>query len=120
MKKITKNFLKMSEIYRIFSRHWQDQLKYDETSLLEMFKYETLGEAIANPEINGFYVGKHWMDVNISMWNEELKTGYLNRLELYDDGTFPEWWLDKVINSGVKYVRQERIRAGVILAQYLV
>ena len=87
----------MSDVYRIFSRQWEHILDYSEQSLIEMFNYESHGTPINNPSRNGFYVGKQWMDVHITMWHEDFEKGYLTRKELYDDPTFPDWWLDKVI-----------------------
>ena len=46
---------------------------------------------------NGFYWGKKHMDVTIKMWNDDIKQGLLFRKELYEDETFPNWFLDKVL-----------------------
>lgn len=37
------------------------------------------------------------MDVTIKMWNDDIKQGLLFRKELYEDETFPNWFLDKVL-----------------------
>lgn len=95
--KVSKNFIKMSKVYRIFANYWENILDFSDDSLLQMYKYETFGEHIGDCNRNGFYVGKQWMDVNIKMWREDIQTGILTKHELYSDGSFPEWWLKKVL-----------------------
>ena len=46
---------------------------------------------------NGYYIGKQWMGVIVSMWKEDLEKGILRRQELYDDPDLPDWWLDQVL-----------------------
>ena len=96
-RKVSKKFLIMSDVYRIFSRQWEHMMNYDQDSLVEMFNYESHGTPITDPRRNGYFVGKQWMDVHIKMWREDIEKGYLTRQELYDDPTFPNWWLDKVL-----------------------
>ena len=36
------------------------------------------------------------MDVQLAMWKEDIEHGLLDIGELYDDPTFPHWWLDKI------------------------
>lgn len=72
-------------------------MDFFEESALEMFCCETYG---GKPkDINGYYWGKHWMDVTITMWNEDLQKNppILLLCELYEDERFPDWWLDKVL-----------------------
>ncbi len=87
----------MVEVYRIFSRQWDHMLDYSEDSLLEMYEYESFGTPIKDHQRNGYFIGKQWMDVNVSMWKEDIQKGILFRCELYNDPTFPHWWLDKVL-----------------------
>ena len=61
-----------------------------------MFLYESNGQPIKNKN-NGFYWGKKHMDVTVSMWNQDLKTGLLFKYELYEDESIPNWFLDKVL-----------------------
>jgi hypothetical protein len=70
---------------------------------MEMYLNETRG--IKSPRItnglfqadkvNGFAVGKKWMNVTIEMWREDIKQGKLWRWELEQD--FPAWFLDKFL-----------------------
>jgi len=48
---------------------------------------------------NGYIVGKHWMDVTVKMWNEDIKRGLLFKFELYQDPDLKDfhWWLDRVL-----------------------
>ena len=72
-------------------------MDYSYESLVDMFNYESYGTPITNPRRNGYFVGKQWMDVHVKMWREDIEKGYLTRQELYNDPTFPHWWLDKVL-----------------------
>ena len=96
-KKVSNKYLKMSQVYCIFSSSWKDVLDFSDESLVEMYKYESTGSSIKNPLTNGFYVGKQWMDVTIKMWREDLNQKLLRKEELYKDPTFPDWWLNKVL-----------------------
>lgn len=96
-KKVSKKYLKMSKVYSVFSSEWEDILDFSETSLKEMYDYESRGIPIPNKRENGYYVGKQHMDIQIEMWRKDLQEGILTRRELYEDGKFPKWWLNKVI-----------------------
>jgi hypothetical protein len=98
-RKVSNKFRKMSEVYKIFSRQWEHVLDYSEESLVEMFNYESHGTDITNRQRNGYYVGKQWLNVHIEMWKEDFEKGYLRKQELYDDPTFPNWWLDSVFKK---------------------
>lgn len=97
MNKISKKYLKMSEVYCIFSSPWKNSLDFSENALVNMYNYETFGKKMEHPNTNGFYVGKQWMDVMIVMWREDINKSLLKKHELYEDGCFPRWWLDKVL-----------------------
>lgn len=87
----------MSKVYSIFSSEWENILDFSETSLKEMYDYESRGTPISNKRKNGYYVGKQHMDIQIEMWRKDLQEGILTRRELYEDSKFPNWWLNKVI-----------------------
>ena len=95
--RVSKNYLRMSEVYRIFSSPWKQILDFSDEALVDMYQYETHGVSIRNQNKNGFYVGKQWMDVNIKMWREDIQAGILTKHELYSDNTFPRWWLEKIL-----------------------
>jgi hypothetical protein len=97
MNKVSKKYLRMSEVYQIFSSSWKHTLDFSEDSLIDMYQYETYGTQIKDKQTNGFYVGKQWMDANIKMWREDLENKLLSKQELYEDKTFPHWWLDKIL-----------------------
>lgn len=89
----------MTDIYKIFSKELSSPLSFSEDNLVEMFKYETYGIKSESLKDNGFYVGKQYMDLHITTWREDLRKGLLLERELYEDGTFPSWWLDKVLKG---------------------
>lgn len=88
----------MCEIYRIFSEDWNHVCDYSEDSMMEMFKYESMG--IGYPDhLNGYYVGKRWLNVYVDMWKEDIRDGLLYKFELYESGRYPEWWLDSILGE---------------------
>ena len=96
-KKVSNKFRKMSEVYYIFSREWENMLDFSDDSLFNMYHYESSGVPIENARNNGYFVGKQYMDVHIEMWKIDIKDRILTKQELYEDETFPNWWLDKVL-----------------------
>lgn len=98
----------MAEIYKIFTSGYTD-LDFSDEAALEMFKFETYGIGnlkqglFADPtkKLNGYAVGKHWMDAQIKMWIQGLNEGIIFTWELYEpengDTVFPHWFLDRVL-----------------------
>lgn len=71
-------------------------MDFSDEALIAMFNNESYGTPI-DRKSNGFYVGKQWMGVNVSMWKEDRARGHLVLSELYSDPRFPHWWLDTVL-----------------------
>ena len=94
---MSNKFKEISKIYYQFGCKW-DGLDFSEKSLIEMYNNESYGSSL-NKTKNGYYIGKMWMGVTISMWKEDIKKGYLGKKELYDDPNLPNWWLDKVLKE---------------------
>lgn len=88
----------MAEVYRIFAKDYEDFCDYSDESLIELYNSESYGTAVS--PTNGFYVGKKILNITVKMWREDIESGHLFKCELYHDGKFPEWWLDRVL-SGV-------------------
>ena len=70
-------------------------LDYSDEAMIEMYNSESYGTPVNRH--NGFYVGKQWLNVNVTMWREDIQRGLLFEKELYNDPKFPHWWLDKVL-----------------------
>lgn len=102
---ITKPFKQMAEVYKVFAKDWKHVCNFGPVSLDQAFKAETYGrehkrsysKKMGNGRLNGFLVGKHWMDVTLAQWKEDIPQGMLFKYELYREGQFPSWWLDKVL-----------------------
>ena len=88
----------MANIYRIFSKAWEQSLCFSTENLEAMYRYESFGEPIPCPQLNGFYQGKKWLDVQVSTWKQDIMNGLLFLDELYEDPLFPDWWLDKIFS----------------------
>jgi hypothetical protein len=87
----------MSEVYRIFSRHWEHVLDFSDDKLLELYNSESYGSPVSSN--NGFSVGKSYLNVHVKMWKEDIELGTLWKFELYEDGLFPHWWLDSIFKK---------------------
>jgi len=84
-------------IYVYFSQGW-DGLDYSDESLIECFEWDSSGGEIKNP-MNGYVIGKKWMDVTVKMWREDIRKGLLYKYELYEDPElepFKEWVKEQV------------------------
>ena len=88
----------MVPIYRIFSRDFESCLDFSDDMLYEHYEHESRGLGVCSPR-NGFFYGKKYMDVAVASWREDIRLGTLLLFELYQDNTFPLWWLDKVFSK---------------------
>lgn len=70
-------------------------MDFSDEAMIEMYNSESYGTAV-NKSTNGFYIGKQWLNVQISMWKEDRLQGHLILSELYEDPKFPHWWLDNI------------------------
>lgn len=87
----------MCEVCKIFAQDWKHCLDFSDESLVEMFNHESHGLPIS--PTNGFFQGKKWLNVQVTMWKEDIEKGLFRVSELYDDPKFPHWWLDSVFKK---------------------
>jgi hypothetical protein len=87
----------MAELYKHFSNGWKDCVTYTDEDLIELYNTESYGGRCKST--NGYYVGKKWLNVTVTMWKEDLRQGYLFRSELYNDPNYPHWWLDSILKD---------------------
>lgn len=88
IEQVTKNWWESAEVYRFFARGFGN-LDFSEQAAIDMFNQETHGrpkfeyyEPRYDGKCNGYAVGKHWMDVTLAMWREDLTAGILLKTEL--------------------------------------
>lgn len=67
----------MAGIYKIFSQAWEQSLCFSSENLEAMYRYESFGEPMSDPQLNGFYQGKKWLDVQVAMWKQDILDGFL-------------------------------------------
>jgi hypothetical protein len=60
-----------------------DTLDFSEEAMLACLRWESAGIPLETL-LNGYAVGKGWMDVNIAMWKEDIAKGLLFKWELED------------------------------------
>ena len=90
----------MAEVYRIFSKDWSHVLDYSDSMMIELYNAESYGCSVSKD--NGYSVGKTYLNVHVKMWKEDIEKGLLHKRELYEDGSFPHWWLDSVLKNIVR------------------
>lgn len=88
----------MAELYKYFARNMSSELDFSEEAEVSLFNHESYGTPLSVN--NGFAVGKRYLNLNVTMWREDIRRGWLFKHELYEDPELPHWWLDSVL-SGV-------------------
>jgi len=108
----------MAAIYRRFGGESQG-LDYSESAASEMYRYESTGRGdlksgvfhgAPSGKLNGYAVGKHWMDATVKMWREDLRSLLLFRSELEQE--FPAWFLDRVLGDSGRGERRAEGEPG--------
>lgn len=94
---MTYKWRKMAEVYKAFNQEGD----FSKEAAEAMYLYESRGGELPGWD-NGYYTGKHLMDVTVKMWKDDLNGKLddfplLTKKELYEDEKFPHWWLDKVL-----------------------
>lgn len=59
-------------------------LDYSEEAAVECLLWESNGKPLERSN-NGYVIGKGWLDVQLTMWREDLKQGLLFLTELDDE-----------------------------------
>lgn len=80
------------------------ELDFSDDALLSLYNHESYGLPLS-PK-NGFAVGKQYLNVQVTMWREDLRRGWIFKHELYADDRFPHWFLDSVLDglyNGITY-----------------
>lgn len=93
---VSKKFKRMSELYRLFGAD-KGSLDFSDEALLNLYNTESYGGTLT-PK-NGFAVGKQYLNLQVTMWREDIRRGWLFKHELYEDERFPHWWLDSVLGK---------------------
>lgn len=108
--KPSKRWLKIAKIYKFFAEPWKHICDFSDEAAIEMYIFESkgvgdisVGKRRMNDLYNGFAVGKHWLDVTVTMWREDVQAGILWANELFDDERLPHWFL---VKSGFRDTRK--------------
>lgn len=93
--KVSSKWLAKSLVYKRFAKDWEECCDFSEEAAEAFYAYESRGtprvvysEKQPNGLFNGFAVGKHWWDVTVAMWKEDLAVRpyrVLTEQELGDD-----------------------------------
>jgi hypothetical protein len=90
-------YRRMAELYRHFARDMSTKLDFSEEAEVSLFNHESYGTPLT-PN-NGFAVGKQYLNLQVTMWREDLRRGWIFKHELYEDENYPHWWLDSVLKG---------------------
>ena len=96
-KPVSKRFLRMAAIYRVFADSWSRTLDFSDGALQSLYGRESYGATLSAN--NGYAVGKQYLNLQVTMWREDIRDGLLAKWELYEDARFPHWWLDSVLGT---------------------
>ena len=87
--KISKKWRKVADLYRRFAADYP-LADFTEDAAESMFAYESMGAPLPKTErLNGFMLGKKWMDVTVAQWREDIANKQLLPRELVADGYTP-------------------------------
>ena len=92
-------FRRMAELYRRFADA-REGLDWSDDALHAAYTAESSGGISGEVLLaarNGYYIGKQWMGVTVSMWKEDIERGHLSVRGLYADTSLPHWWLESVV-----------------------
>lgn len=87
----------MADLYKHFASLVSNTLDFSEAAEISLYNHESYGTPLS-PN-NGFAVGKQYLNLQVTMWREDLRRGWLFRSELYSDEKYPHWWLDQVLKT---------------------
>lgn len=87
----------MAKLYQYFAISLAPSLDFSDEALLELYNYESYGGSISSN--NGFAAGKKYLNLQVTMWREDLIAGNLSKAELYEDPNLPKEWLDRVLRT---------------------
>ena len=86
----------MSVLYRHFAEG-MGTLDFSDEALLSLYNHESYGTPLS-PK-NGFGVGKQYLNLQVTSWRESIRRGLIAKFELYEDPSYPHWWLDSVLKD---------------------
>lgn len=109
--KISNKWRRQAEIYKLFATRLPKE-SFSEEHALAMYKYESSGEGDLDSiisgifsksndfkDINGYALGKKFLNLAVNIWKEDLKLSLLFKYELYEDSKYPKWWLDSILKD---------------------
>lgn len=114
--KIPNKYRKHAELYKRIASDWD--CDFSEEALYEFFIKESLGKGdfnqqdgifLCDKKLNGYAVGKRWLDITVAMWKEDIQNGWIKEYgwynflkELYRDFPDNHKWLDNVWSKFIK------------------
>lgn len=109
--RISKKYDRITAAYQYFAGTLDAD--YSTRAKEDMYAFETFGTPRINYAVpdddgnyNGYAVGKHWMDVTLAMWHEDLKTGIITKFEIYSDDDVPDFIKDIIRRMYIPYIRR--------------
>jgi len=88
MKQPSKKYTLISDAYKYYASDFNAD--FSEEARIAFYNFETFGQPTIkynqqyNGQYNGYAVGKHWLDVNLAMYREDIAIGNLTKHEIYN------------------------------------
>lgn len=96
--RISPKYMKIADCYLYFAKDFLQNSDTSHDALTDMYSFETFGKPRIkysqlqnNGMFNGYAIGKHWMDVTLAMWKEDVANGHLIKNEILSDQEIPEF-----------------------------
>lgn len=68
---VSNKFLTMCDLYLLFAEDWKDLLDFSDQMKVELYNSESYGTSVSST--NGYFVGKKYLNVQVTMWKEDIK-----------------------------------------------
>jgi hypothetical protein len=105
--KPSKKWMATAKVYVFFAKAYDFECAdFSDEAALKMYQAESLGGSYKfsyhekfNGNFNGYALGKHFMDLQLKMWKEDIIDGILLKRELIFDDSDIQEFVDKFVET---------------------
>lgn len=101
---MTDQWKSLAALYRRFAGD-DPSLDFSTEAAERCYQHETFGTGdnpygvFAQGRMNGYAIGKQWLNLQITSWQRDIRAGLLSKWELRSDPTLPHPWIDNLIRK---------------------
>lgn len=93
--KVSRRWRRHAEVYRFFAENQCSGLDFSDEAARQAFEAESVG-AKYDLTRNGYTVGKHWANVQVDLWRQDIGTLFSWDELLEAPGLAPiRWWVEE-------------------------